>query len=100
MPQILLAIKAPLNFVKSIEGFFSQAEATVSTWLKENMFSENNGKAGKSCGRSRLPAVRRDMTRWPNSALYNHLTSSSPPASAPYNPHVCIHILLSMRTRR
>ena len=39
----------------------------------------------------------RDMTR--RSALYIHLTSSSLLPSAPYNPHVCIHILLSMRTR-
>ena len=42
----------------------------------------------------------RDMTRVrADSALYNHLTSSSLLPSAPYNPHVCIHILLSMRTR-
>ena len=42
----------------------------------------------------------RDMTRVrADSAPYIHLTSSSLLPSAPYNPHVCIHILLSMRTR-
>ena len=44
--------------------------------------------------------LSRDMTRVrADSALYIHLTSSSLLPSAPYNPHVCIHILLSMRTR-
>ena len=46
------------------------------------------------------PQLCRDMTRvGGGSALYNRLTSSSLHPSATYNPHVCIHILLSMRKR-
>ena len=44
--------------------------------------------------------LSRDMTRVrADSAPYINLTSSSLLPSAPYNPHVCIHILLSMRKR-